>query len=414
MKNRAAALCLLAAGVACPLVAQEGSVPKGVPHLDHVFLILMENHGYKQVIGNPNMPFTNRYARQVNSAGNYFAVGHPSLTNYLEIVGGSNFGIRDDNSPDWHNNGCTPNIAAKTVNLETTSTPICPISGTGQDAATPAIDYSNETSGPPGVIDVDGKVGFAANPKTVGKTIADQLVDSGLSWKSYQESLPPNGADGVNNADGFFSNLDDISAALPGSGMTNSSLIALYAVKHNPFAYFQSVQEGFDPDLSLERMAGFEGRQGLFADLASGHVPSSSFIVPNQCNDQHGRGNAGPSCAFDPNDNGTLHGLNPGLMYRGDATLQTLVTAIHKSEAWERGRSAILIVWDEDDYSVSPTTNQVLLTVDTNYGSKGVHSRNFYTHFSLLKSLEAGFELPCLNHACDSSTKVMSDLFASQ
>ena len=72
------------------------------------------------------------------------------------------------------------------------------------------------------------------------------------------------------------------------------------------------------------------------------------------------------------------------------------------------------MVWDEDDYSVSPTTNQVLLTADTNYGSKGVHSRNFYTHFSLLKSLEAGFELPCLNHACDSSTKVMSDLFASQ
>jgi phosphatidylinositol-3-phosphatase len=28
-----------------------------------------------------------------------------------------------------------------------------------------------------------------------------------------------------------------------------------------------------------------------------------------------------------------------------------------------------------------------------------------------LKSLEAGFGLPCLNHACDDSTKVMSDLF---
>lgn len=409
----AATLCLLATGAVSSLFAQEGSVPKGIPHLDHVFVIMMENHAFNQVIGNPNMPFTNHYANQVNSARNYFAVGHPSLTNYLEVVGGSNFGVRDDNSPDWHDSSCTPNIAGATVSLESTSTAICPIFGSGTDAATPAIDMSNETSGPPGAIDVNGTIGFLANPHTVGETIADELVNVGLSWKSYQESLPPTGADNVNNADGFYSNLDDIATALPGSGMTNSSLIALYAVKHNPFAYFQSVQEGFNPELSLKRMAGFEGQGGLFADLSSGHVPAFSFVVPNQCNDQHGRGNAGPECAFDPNDNGTLVGLNPGLMYQGDITLQTLVTAIHNSEVWQRGNNAIVIVWDENDYSISPTTNQVLLTVDTNYGPKGVKSKNFYTHFSLLKSLEAGFGLPCLNHACDASTAVMSDLFAS-
>jgi len=411
MKNCVAALCLLAAGTAIPVFAQEGSVPKGIPHLDHVFLIMMENHAYKQVIGNPNMPFTNKYARSVNSARNYFAVGHPSLTNYLEVVGGSNFGVRDDNSPDWHNSACTPNIAGKTVSLESTSTAICPIFGSGTDAETPVIDTSNETSGPPGAIDVDGKLGFAANPNTVGETIVDELVNVGLSWKSYEESLPPTGADQVNNADGLFTNLDDIATALPGSGLTNSSLIGLYAVKHNPFAYFQNIQEGLNPELSLQRMAGFEGKGGLFADLASGHVPAFSFIAPNQCDDQHGRGNAGPNCAYDPNDDGTLVGLNPALMYQGDVTIQTLVSAIHESEAWERGNNAIVIVWDENDYSISPTTNQVLLTVDTNYGPKGVQSKKFYTHFSLLKSLEAGFGLPCLNHACDSTTSVMSDLF---
>ena len=412
MKKKAAVLCLLAASVAGVASAQQGAVPKGVPHLDHVFVIMMENHAYAQVIGNPNDPFVNKYAKQVNSATNYFAVGHPSLTNYLEIVGGSNFGIRDDNSPDWNNSGCTPNIANGSVSLESTTTNICPIFGTGTDAATPVIDYSNETSGPPGVIDIDGKLGYAANSKTIGLTIADELVAAGLSWKSYQESLPPTGAEGVNNADGFFSNLDDLTTALPGEGQTQSNLVALYAVKHNPFAYFQAVQEGFDPQLSLKRMVDFEGPNGLFADLASGHLPSLSFIAPNQCNDQHGRGNAGPACEYDPNDNGTLVGLNPGLMYRGDVTLQTLVTAIHQSKAWDEGHSAIVIVWDENDYSVSPTTNRVLLTVDTNYGASGVHSRNFYTSFSLLKSLEAGFRLPCLNHACDAATNVMSDLFA--
>jgi hypothetical protein len=41
-----------------------------------------------------------------------------------------------------------------------------------------------------------------------------------------------------------------------------------------------------------------------------------------------------------------------------------------------------------------------------------VESDNFYTHFSLLKTLEAGFGLPCLNHACDASVNTMADLFA--
>jgi hypothetical protein len=93
--------------------------------------------------------------------------------------------------------------------------------------------------------------------------------------------------------------------------------------------------------------------------------------------------------------------------------VQTLVTAIHESPAWREGKNAIVLVWDENDYSISPTTNKVVLTVDTNYGAKGVKSNSFYDSFSLTKSIEAGFGLPCLNHACDSSTKVMSDLFAA-
>ena len=80
-------------------MAAEGPVPTGIPHLDHVFVIMMENHSFGQVIGNPTMPFINSQIKkgEVNLATNYFAVGHPSLTNYLEIVGGSNFGVRSDN-----------------------------------------------------------------------------------------------------------------------------------------------------------------------------------------------------------------------------------------------------------------------------------------------------------------------------
>jgi phosphatidylinositol-3-phosphatase len=410
MLRKVAIFCLLATAAVSAASAQEGAVPKGIPHLDHVFVIMMENHAYAQVVGNPDDPFVNEYAKSANSATNYFAVGHPSLTNYLEVVGGSNFGVRTDNSPDWHDRTCTTNLASGFVSTDTPPTPnICPIYGTGTDAATPAIDYSNETTGPPGDIDINGVLSYPANPNTVGKTIADELVAAGLSWKTYQEDLPPSGPDTVNLADGFFTNNTNLTTALPGEP---TSLIGLYAVKHNPFAYFANIQAGTDPRNSYKNMAGFTGPTGLYADLNSGHVPTYSYIVPNQCNDQHGRGNAGPDCEYDPNDNGTQTGLNPALIYHGDTAVEQIVEAIHQSPAWRDGRSAIITVWDENDYSVAPTTNKVLLIVDTNYGRTGVQSSQFYTHFSLLKSVEAGLGLPCLNHACDSSTNVMSDLFA--
>jgi hypothetical protein len=404
-------VCLLAASIAGTAAAQEGAVPHGIPHLDHVFVIMMENHGYDQVVGNPNDPFVNRYIKSANFATNYFAVGHPSLTNYLEIVGGSNFGVRTDNSPDWHNAACATNLSNGFVSTDTPASPnICPISGTGTDAATPAIDLTNETTGPPGDIDIDGVKSYAANPNTVGKTIADQLDAAGLSWKSYQEDLPPTGADSVNLADGFFTNSTVLTTALPGE---TTSLVGLYAVKHNPFAYFASIQSGNDPDSSLKNMVSFTGHHGLYADLESGRVPTYSFIVPNQCHDQHGRGNAGPDCEYDPNDNGTLVGLNPALMFDGDAALEQIVNAIHHSPAWQDGRSVIVTVWDENDYSVAPTTNKVLTIVDTNYTREHVESSQYYTHFSLLKSVEGGLGLPCLNHACDAGAAVMSDLFGT-
>ena len=60
--------------------------------------------------------------------------------------------MHSDNNPDWHNFYCTPNLVSGTVNTDNPASPdICPISGIGTDAATPAVDTTNETSGPPGV-----------------------------------------------------------------------------------------------------------------------------------------------------------------------------------------------------------------------------------------------------------------------
>ena len=416
MKTKALFIVCLLAVATSAAIAQEGAVPTGVPALDHVWVIMMENHGFNQVLNNPAAPFTTKYAKSAALATNYFAVAHPSLTNYLEVNGGSNFGVLDDNPPDWHNGSCMPNLATGVTNFEVDSNPICPISGSGIDAATPAIDYSNETTGPPGVNNIDGVKSYAADPNILGITVADQLVAAGKTWKTYQESLPLSGANRVNYSDGNFSNLTSFTLfnnLWPANPPTFNSgeIVQLYAVKHNPFAYFRSVQRGNNPQNSLANVVPFDGASGLYSDLASGNVANYSFVVPNQCNDQHGRGNGTQFCQYDPNDNGTQVGLNPALMALGDQALQRIVTAIHASPVWSSGHNAIVTIWDEDDYSIAPTVNRVAAIVDTNYGFHNLESGVFYTHFSLLRTIEGGFGLPCLNHACDTSTATISDLF---
>lgn len=446
---------VLAATLGTAAFAAEGPVPIGIPHLDHVFVIMMENHSYQQVINNPAMPFINGLItdKRVNLASNYFGVGHPSLTNYLEIVGGSNFGVRSDNSPDWHDHTCQPNLLTGIPDadddsgtspsppypIETNS--ICPIAGEGKDAVTEAVDDWNETN--PGVFNylanIDGVKSVPAAPNIIGKTIADQLVHAGLSWKSYQENLPLTGADLIDTSNGTASNLTTFNASAPLSAtnlppLTSAGILAAYAAKHNPFVYFQSVQEGTSPDNSLHNAVGFEGPRGLYTDLATGRVPNLVFIAPNQCDDQHGQGNSDAFCQFDQgtaafngNTDGTQLGLNPGLSAQADVTLHHLVSSIKESPAWREGYNAIVIVWDENDYSgvakaLPPGTlfpaqnqNRVVLTVETSgeYSTAGVKSQTYYDSFSLLRSLESGFRLPCLNHACDQGVSVMADLFGT-
>ena len=106
--------------------------------------------------------------------------------------------------------------------------------------------------------------------------------------------------------------------------------------------------------------------------------------------------------------------MNPALIQRGDETVKKLVTAIKSSPVWKEGNNAIVVLWDENDYSLTPNNNQVVLIVDTNYGAGGKKSGVRYNHFSLLKTIEAGFDLPCLNHACDESVRVMSELFGTE
>jgi acid phosphatase len=54
----------------------------------HVFVLVEENHSYANVIGNPDMPYTNSLAQQYALATQYYANVHNSLPNYFMLTVG--------------------------------------------------------------------------------------------------------------------------------------------------------------------------------------------------------------------------------------------------------------------------------------------------------------------------------------
>ncbi|MEA2669096.1 MAG: phosphatidylinositol-3-phosphatase [Chloroflexota bacterium] len=115
-----------AAPVHGPAAAPPPPAPAAVPSFSHVFVIVMENHEYNSVVGNPAAPYTNGLVNSYGLATNYYGASHPSLPNYLALTAGSTFGIASD---------CTT----------------CFVSATN---------------------------------------IADQVEGSGRSWKAYMEDMP--------------------------------------------------------------------------------------------------------------------------------------------------------------------------------------------------------------------------------
>lgn len=73
----------------------------GVPTYDHVFVIVMENHSYNEIIGSSAAPYINSLLSRGALATNYYAVAHPSLPNYLALTGGSTYGIASDCTTCW-------------------------------------------------------------------------------------------------------------------------------------------------------------------------------------------------------------------------------------------------------------------------------------------------------------------------
>jgi phosphatidylinositol-3-phosphatase len=91
---RVAALVAVAAALLSAAVARSAPLPFDRP--SRVAVLVLENRSYDEVIGNAEAPYLNALARRYALATNYYAIGHPSLPNYIALIGGSTFEIHRD------------------------------------------------------------------------------------------------------------------------------------------------------------------------------------------------------------------------------------------------------------------------------------------------------------------------------
>ena len=81
-----------------PGAAAAATTSAGSPRYDHVFMLIEENHGFQDIIGNPAAPTLNDLARTYGLATQYYAITHPSGPNYVAMLGGGTFGVNSDDA----------------------------------------------------------------------------------------------------------------------------------------------------------------------------------------------------------------------------------------------------------------------------------------------------------------------------
>jgi hypothetical protein len=88
----------------------------GMPPVQTVFIILMENHGWAEIKGSTNAPYLNGTLLPLASyCEQYYAPPglHPSEPNYLWLEAGTNFGIFDNNDPALNHQNTTNHLVAQ-------------------------------------------------------------------------------------------------------------------------------------------------------------------------------------------------------------------------------------------------------------------------------------------------------------
>ncbi len=79
-----------------PSAIPSPSTISAIPAFKHVYLIVMENKGYREIVGNGQAPYINSLIAKYGLATDFFAIGHPSEPNYIALVSGNTQGVASD------------------------------------------------------------------------------------------------------------------------------------------------------------------------------------------------------------------------------------------------------------------------------------------------------------------------------
>ncbi len=177
--------------------------------------------------------------------------------------------------------------------------------------------------------------------------LADQLDKAGKTWMVYEQSYPGGcftGATSNGNVDSF---------GTPGP----------YARKHDPAISFVDIASNPSRCKHIASLSGFDPAAADF-----------ELIVPNECNDMH-------SCS----------------VATGDAFLSTFVPHVLSSNAFS---NSVLFITTDEGRSSGGGGGQVATIVISPSVKAGFTSSVAHDHYSLLRTIEDAWGLPCLGQAC--------------
>jgi hypothetical protein len=81
------------------LNANKVSVQVTTPTIDHIVIVIEENHSSKKILNNSSAPYMNSLLKDGVNLINHYAIEHPSQPNYLDLFSGSSQGVTNDLMP---------------------------------------------------------------------------------------------------------------------------------------------------------------------------------------------------------------------------------------------------------------------------------------------------------------------------
>lgn len=339
-----------------------------MPRYRHIFVIALENKGYRQLMDHPEWtPVIHRLADEYGSATQFFAEVHSSEADYIAMLAGDTFGIHDDDAFYCHRGI--------------------------KDAS---CQKSNE-------------LGYADHDLTA-RSLMDQLAQKGLTWKAYLEDIPAPGS--------LVPRWP--TSAYPSEGLADE----LYAAKHNGFVNFRSVNRAPYPDLAWHLV----GLKQLDADLAADIAPNYAHIIPNQCNDMHGVGDPRAPADCKGSDSPALirrGDFEIGMLVNkivhsrlwSDPANAAIVVTFDENNKGERGSGPQGCCGYDPHSKANFGGGHIVTIVITNHGPRHVTDPTPYNHYSLLRTTEDAFGIrEHLAHAADTAKGVvtMTPLFAAK